>query len=276
MLQLAKITEALLPIAYCLAFGVYALAFFRRDEGFERYTRPALVTAIVIHSVLIFARTMFYGHCLVYSSFELMTMISYTVALTYLIVELTTGERGTGMFFIGLSLVLQTLSLMFSPAIEVGAANPALLTDVVGLHISTALIGYTAFAISAVYGGLYLMQYHEIRSNNFGTFYNRLPSLQLMERLSERAAVVGLVFLTIAIVIALVWLPDALPGFSYDDPKLFVTYGVWLVYSLAIAGRWVSRIEGRKRVILSLVGFAGAILSMTVINVFMSGFHRFG
>ena len=100
-----------------------------------------------------------FGHCLVYSSFELMTLFAFTISLTYLIVEIATKERGTGVFFLSLALIFQTISNMFSPGVS-ATTNSALLQDAVGLHISAAIFGYTAFAMSAVYGILYLMLYH--------------------------------------------------------------------------------------------------------------------
>ncbi len=275
MLILARICESLLPLAYCGALCAYAVAFFRRDEPLGRWRRPALLAALVIHSVLIYAQTMYHGHCLVYTPFEMMTLISFTVTLTYLIVELASGERGTGMFFIAMALLLQTASIMFSPSIEVAGADPLLLNYTVGLHISFALIGYTAFAISAVYGGLYLMLYHQIKSNRFGTFYKRLPSLQLLERMSEKSAIFGVLFLTVAIAIGMLYLPDVLPSFHYSDPKLVATMLVWGIYVASLLAKYVIKLEGRKVVILSLVGFIGTIISMTLINFVLSGFHRF-
>jgi ABC-type uncharacterized transport system permease subunit len=275
VLVLAKICEALLPLAYSAAFGIYALAFYRREEVFQRWSRPALVTALSVHTLLIYARTMYHGHCLVYTPFEMMTLISFTVTLTYLIVELATRERGTGMFFVGLALIFQTISMMFAPGVEVAGANPVLLQNIVGAHISMALIGYTAFAMSAVYGGLYLMLYRRLKGNRFGSFFQRLPSLQLLEKMSEKAALIGMGFLTVSIAIGLIWLPDVLPNFSYADPKLIATGMVWAVYAMALLAKYVVKIEGRKVVILSLVGFFGTIISMTVINLVLSGFHRF-
>lgn len=272
---IARICQSALPLVYGGAFAAYALAFFRRDVRSQQLSRVLLIAALVVHTSLIYVQTMAYGHCLVYSPFEMLTLISFTVTLTYLVVELTSGERSTGMFFTGLALLLQTVSAMFSPTVGEGVANPVLLSDAVGLHISAALIGYTAFAISAVYGGLYLMLYRSLKANRFGTFFQRLPSLQLLERMSEKSAIVGVLFLTIAIVIAMVWLPRVLPAFSYGDPKLIGTAVVWLVYVAALVAKYVIRIDGRRVVMLTLVGFIGTIVSMTVVNLFLSGFHRF-
>lgn len=275
MLTLAKLTEALLPLAYCAAVAMYAMAFLRRDERAQRWGRPAAMVALVVHSLLIFALTMYHGHCLVYTPFELMTMLSYTITLTYVVVELATGERGTGVFFLGLALVFQTVSSMFGPGVESTEPNPVLFDNNVGLHIAAGLFGYTGFAMSAVYGALYLLLYHEIKSNRFGALYNRLPSLGLLQKMGELSALMGLLFLSVAIVIALVALPDILPTFSYSDPKLIAELAIWALYAGTLLARYVLRLDGRKVMILSLIGFFGSVLSLTVINALLSGFHKF-
>ncbi|KXK52566.1 MAG: cytochrome c biogenesis protein CcsA [Chlorobi bacterium] len=275
MLTLAKLTEALLPLAYCVAVAMYGMAFLRRDERAQRWGRPAALAALAVHSLLIFALTMYHGHCLVYTPFELMTMLSYTITLTYVVVELATGERGTGVFFLGLALIFQTVSAMFSTGVDSSSPNPILLDNNVALHIAAGLFGYTGFAMSAVYGALYLLLYHEIKSNRFGALYNRLPSLGLLQTMGELSALIGLVFLSVAIVIALVALPDILPTFSYSDPKLIAELAIWTLYSGTLLARYAMRLDGRKVMILSLIGFFGSVLSLTVINALLSGFHKF-
>lgn len=256
---------------------LYGVLLFRKGEEsswVERWSRPALLAALGIHTALIYVETLTFGHCLVYSPFELMTMIAFTLSLTYLIVELVTGERGTGVFFVGLALIFQIVSSMFDYD-ATSITGSSLLNDIVGLHISAALIGYTAFAMSAVWGTLYLMQHHEIRANRFGTLYSRLPSLGLLERMSAIAAIVGLVFLSIAIVIAMLWMPDAVDGFSYTDPKVIATMIVWLLYAIALGMKYIGGVDQRRFVVLSLIGFLGIFVSMTVVNVLLSQFHDF-
>ncbi|MGE3802952.1 MAG: inner membrane protein YpjD [Candidatus Kapaibacterium sp.] len=274
MSWLINITSALLTPAYCATVAAYGISLFRKSGRAEGWSRPILIVTLLIHSVLIYAETVEFGHCLVYSPFELMTMIAFTVTLTYLIVELVTGERGTGIFFIGLALFFQILSGMFSPEMSIPANSP-LLEYVVGLHISSAIFAYSGFTMSAVWGVLYLMQHHEIKANRFGLLYNRLPSLGLLERMSAVAVIVGLVFLSIAILIALMWLPEVLPGFTYHDPKVIATVLVWILYAAAVVMKYLLRVDQRRFVILSLVGFAGLFLSMTIVNLVLSGFHDF-
>lgn len=234
-----------------------------------------LIGTLILHTALIYAETVVFGHCLVYSPFEVMTLIAFTVTLTYLIVEMVTGERGTGFFFLAIALLFQIISGMFG--MEPGTTvDASLLEDVVGLHISAAIFGYTAFTMSAVWGGLYLAQHHEIRANRFGPLYRRLPSLGLLERMSAIAVGIGVFFLAVAVTIAFLWLPDVIPGFRPDDPKVIATITIGAIYLLALVVRRFTRVGARRFIIITLVGFTGMLLSLTVVNRLLSRFHDFG
>ena len=74
---------------------------------------------------------------------------------------------------------------------------------------------------------------------------------------------------------ALTWLPEALPGFTYHDPKVIATVLVWILYAAAVVMKYLLRVDQRRFVILSLIGFAGLFLSMTIVNLVLSGFHDF-
>ena len=57
--------------------------------------------------------------------------------------------------------------------------------------------------------------------------------------------------------------------------KLIAEFAIWALYSGTLLARYALRLDGRKVMILSLVGFFGSVLSLTVINALLSGFHKF-
>src|SRR5258708_4041011 len=69
------------------------------------------------------------------------------------------------------------------------------------LHTVTAVLGYSAFAVSAIYGILFLLLYSEIRANHFSHFFRRMPPLEALGQMNIRAAGGGLALLTLAIVL---------------------------------------------------------------------------
>ena len=144
-----------------------------------------------------------------------------------------------------------------------------------GFHVSSALLGYAAITISAAYGLLYLMLYHDIKSRHFSVIYKRLPNLEMLERMSFTAIIFGFILLTIAIIVGLIWLPKAIENFSYTDPKLFGTLAIWLIYCVGLIAKKTGGWQGKRMMVLSVAGFAFALFSITIINIFFSGFHKF-
>ena len=63
--------------------------------------------------------------------------------------------------------------------------------------------------------------------------------------------------------------------FSYWDPKLVGTILIWLLYAIALGAKRGLGWQGRKTIVISLVAFGFVFLSMTVINLYLSGFHSF-
>lgn len=265
--------QVLLPFLYFATVWAYAKAFFSGSGPARKAKTPLLAVTLSAHLAYLLARTAAFEHPPITSLFEILSVIAFSISLAYLILEWKTKVKGTGYFILNLPFFFQLISsLLVKDQVYV---DPVLRSNLLGIHVSSALLGYAAITISAVYGFLYLMLYHRIKSNRFGVIYERLPNLEVLERLSFVSTAIAFVFLTVAIAVGLVWLPRAFSDFSYTDPKLVGTVLIWLVYGTGLAARKLAGWYGKRIVIVSIVGFGVAILSMTLINIFFSGFHNF-
>ena len=153
-------------------------------------------------------------------------------------------------------------------------SNDILQSELLAFHIVSALLGYSAFALSAIYGLLYVILYKKIRTRTFDNIYRNLPNLESLESLTFKAIIVGFVALTLVITIGFVWLPQAFPEISYTDAKVLGTFFIWLLYGIGLAAKKFVGFQGRRIAILSIVGFLVTFLSMALSNV-ISGFHKF-
>jgi ABC-type uncharacterized transport system permease subunit len=261
------------PLLYAGLVTLYAVSFFGALPSVERLKRPALLGTILIHLAYLFARTATFDHPPITSVFEIMTVLAACIAIAYTYIEVRTQVTNTGFFILVLALVFQVVSSLFIRDLTV---IPVYLHSLVlGFHVSTALLGYTAISLSAVYGFLYLLLYSEIKSSRFGLIYSRLPNLEMLETMSHKAVVFGFVTLSLAIGIGVMWLPRVFKDFSYLDPKLVGTMVIWFLYAVGLGAKRRLGLQGRKMMILSLVAFGFVFLSMTVINLYLSGFHSF-
>lgn len=273
MIQSIDIINLLLPIFYFFTFMVYAYDFFNEKKFVNDAKRIVLFISLILHVYYLIARTIEYNHPPITSKFEIFSIIAFSIAFSYFILELLTDIRGTGSFIILFSFVFQLVSSVF---IEHNYIVPEVLRNrLLGIHVINALLGYSGITMSAVYGILFLLLYKNLKSNKFGLVFNRLPSLEILEKLNFYSAIIGFVLLTFAIIIGVLWLPSAFPNFSYFDPKLIGTFIVWLVYGIGIARKLFGNLYGRKVILFSLIGFAVAMISLIVTNTLAKTFHSF-
>ncbi len=273
MITVVDVLVVGIPLLYAFLVGIYAISFFRSAPVVERYKTPLLVFTVVCHAAYIMARTVAFDHPPVTTVFEIMTMLAICIAIAYTYIELRTKASNTGLFILLLAFIFQTVSsFSIKDLMEV---KEILRSRLLGFHVASALLGYTAISLSAVYGSLYLLLYREIKSSRFGLIYSRLPNLEMLEKMSTKSEIFGFVMLTIAIIVGLAWLPRAFDNFSYFDPKLIGTMVIWVLYAIGLAAKRMLGWQGRKTMVLSLIAFGFVFLSMTVVNLYMSGFHSF-
>jgi len=245
-------------------------------KGGKRFTnskRLFLFITLLVHSIYLFTRTIHFNHPPITNVFEIFTVLAFSVGFSYFILELVTDIRGTGPFIIIIALFFQIISSLFiEDLVEV---KEVLRSNLLGIHVVSALIGYSGITISAVYGFLYLVLYKDIKLNKFGLIFNRLPSLEVLEKLSFYSATIGFVLLSIAIIIGIIWLPKAFPDYSYADPKLIGSFLVWILYSIGILNKVFGKWQGKRVILFSILGFVIAILSTTLTNFLASSFHSF-
>jgi len=263
----------LLPILYAVTFFIYSYDFMKGVKGLANSKRLFLFVTLLIHIFYIALRTVEFDHPPITNVFEIFTILAFCISFAYFIIEMLTDIRGTGPFIIIFSICFQLISSLFIEDLEV--VKDVLRSNLLGSHVLSALLGYSGITISAVYGFLYLMLYKEIKLNKFGLIFNRLPNLEVLERLSFFSAVFGFVFLTVAIVIGIIWLPRAFPHFSYADPKLIGTSLSWIIYGTGILFKFIGKWRGKKVVLFSILGFALALLSTAVTNFLSLSFHSF-
>ena len=273
MHDLITLLEVLLPVLYFGTLWTYARAFFGNLKQAEILKTRLLFATLTFHLGYIILRTIAHRHPPITSIFEILSLIAFTIVLVYTYIEMKTGNSATGYFILILPFFFQLISSIFIK--ELSDVPPILQSNLLGFHVSSAFLGYAAITISAVYGLLYLMLYHDIKSKQFGVIYKRLPNLETLERMSFTATVFGFILLTIAIIVGIIWLPMAIDNFSYADPKLLGTITIWCIYGIGLAAKKVIGWQGRRIIVLSVVGFAFAMLSITIVNLFFTGFHKF-
>ena len=273
MKDVINFSNILLPFLYIITFGFYAYDFMKGGKKFSNSKRLFLFLTLLFHLFYLLLRTIQFDHPPITNVFEIFTLLAFSISFSYFILELVTDIRGTGPFIIIISILFQVISSIYIK--ELVQVKEVLRSHLLGIHVFSALLGYSAITIAAVYGFLYLILYKEIKLNKFGLIFDRLPSLDVLEKMSFYSAVIGFILLSIAIIIGIIWLPKAFPKFSYADPKLIGTAIVWILYGIGILSKVFGKWQGKKVIVLSIIGFLIAIMSTILSNFLAHSFHSF-
>jgi ABC-type uncharacterized transport system permease subunit len=271
----------LVPLGlYGVALAAYVWHFARRSTAVGRAATTVLVFAALSHTFVIGMQTVEYGHVPMGGPTSAISTFVWLLALAYLYTEMTTEERGMGIFILPLLVALQVIPASV-PGIEKRSA--VLAGPLFDIHVSSLLFAYASFALACVIGITYVLLFKEIKAKHLGIFYARLPSLQALDRMNQRAIVIGWVFLTIGMVAGVVWTAQGraygqttqFQAMSLQDPKIFVALVCWAVYSFEVFAARRIGWGGRRAAYLSALGFAIVLLNFVPISYFVTNSHKF-
>jgi ABC-type transport system involved in cytochrome c biogenesis permease subunit len=264
----------LVPLAlYAAAFVAYGWHFARRTPLVGRTATTILVAATLAHTFIIGMETMEAGQVPVGGATSFISMFVWLLAVAYLYTEVTTDERAMGVFILPLLVALQAIPALKGDA---EAHSAVLRGPLFGVHVSSLLFAYASFALACVIGITYVLLFKEIKTKHLGFFYARLPSLQVLDQMNQRAIVVGWVFLTIGLVAGLAFAIQArVPSMlSLEDPKILVAVICWAVYSFELFAARRIGWAGRRTAYLSALGFAIVLLNFVPIS-YLTSSHKF-
>ena len=270
------------PLAFYVAACVtYIWHFAHRQPVIGRMATTLLVAAALAHTFVIGMETMEAGQIPIAGTTSAISTFVWLLTLAYLYTEMTTDERAMGTFILPLLVAFQSI-----PALRpvVRAANPVLQGPLFSVHVSSLMFAYASFALAFVIGITYVLLFKEIKTKHLGFFYARLPSLQVLDSMNQRAVFVGWTALTIGLIVGWVWTPQAridaagdprVQAITLFDPKIFLSLVCWAVYSFeTFAARRIGW-GGRRTAYLSALGFAIVLLNFVPISYFVTNSHDF-
>jgi len=201
-----------------------------------------------------------------------MWLFGWLLAVTYLCLEIYHRQRTVGAFVLPI-----ILAFFFTAYLVPDHPHPPAAAHgvVFALHVTLSILAYAAFALSCVLSLMYLAEERFLRIRKLGDVVWRLPSLELLERMSHTSVLLGLITITAGTALGYLAV-DRQPGQpAYFDPKYVVTLVVLLLYvayfQLARTTAW----RGARASKLCVFNFVLVILSFTVVNLYFSQHHRY-
>lgn len=278
MLTALQLLNVLLPLGYLLSAVAYLMVFLGSPDWFRRWATPLTTFVAGSHLVYLVLCTLTFQHVPMANAWESFTFVAFAMILVYLALEWRWKDKATGVFVLAPVLFFQILSSAF--VTHTRQVAEILRSPLFGVHVSSALVGYVAFSVAAVYGTMYILLYRELKKHRVGLIFRRLPSLETLSRLNVGAILLGWFGLTVAGILGVVWadrLTSAgeLEGNFYTDPKFLLTAVLWALAGVTLGGRFLLRWPNRQLAYLSLLAFFLMVGTSLAVNLVLPSFHQF-
>jgi len=273
-----------LPLAfYVLALAAYSVHFTGRTPVAGRTATMLLVGGAVAHTFVIGMQTMEAGHVPFAGTTQAISTFVWLLVLAYLYTEVTTDERSLGIFILPIVVALQLLPALRGSSVE--PRSPVLEHPLFWTHVAAMLGAYASFALAAVIGITYVLQFKELKGKHLVFFFTRLPSLQVLDVMNSRTIFIGWLLMTVGLAAGALWVNQALAiapsdprvqAMSLSDPKISVALMTWIVYTFQLVARRAIGWRGRRAAYVSAIGFAIILLNFVLVSYFLTDSHNFG
>lgn len=263
MEPLARALHAVVPVLWTAAACTYFTVFLRDDEGASRWAVRLAVLAALAH-VAELAASWGAGVPPLVVPGALIGGMGLAAAVVYLVVERRVHRRTIGIFAVGPAAVLATAGAAVGTPLQPPPQGfpPAQ----VSLHVAGAILGYGGLLLAAIFGALLLAQRRALRARRFGLFWERLPSVELLDAFTANSLGTGTLFLTATIGLGHATRHAAERTGTYWDAKVIATNALWALCLGVFAARKLRGLRPPATAAAALVLFGLALFNMFAVD----------
>ncbi|HMF63318.1 MAG TPA: cytochrome c biogenesis protein CcsA [Edaphobacter sp.] len=258
-----------------LLYGIAALAVLPAalyDRPRWRHIAiPATVAALLFHFVSLAEMLIAAHHRLPVDTHETQALLSLLLALAFVLVYWRYRTVSLGIFILPVCFLLGLVPA-FRPDQET-APFPQFHAGWIFLHIALLLAAYAALSLSLLASLLYLVQERRLKSKSAPSGAAWLPPLETIDQIALKTLLFGLPCMTGGLLIGSLIAQQTIGPSYFLDPKVLLSFAMWLAYVGMIYIRRHSGLRGRRAVYLSSFIFM-VVLAVWAANE-LSVVHRF-
>lgn len=232
---MADITMARLHEAMVILYAV-SLVFYFIDYLYKE--KKASRIAMTLLGVVWLLQTVFLGlYIFETQRFPILTLFEGIYFYAWLLVTLSIVLRifyrfDFAVFFINIiGFIFMTIHTFAPVQIERSPVGEALVSELLLIHITFAILSYVAFSLSFVFSALHLVMYRLLKKKKWTKQWSNLPSLGQTESGMTISILVGISLLFVSLVLGLQWAYISLDQFSLLDMKIIGSFILLIVYS---------------------------------------------
>ena len=270
MLQIENTLFTVVMLAYFAAMILYFAFIAVKKDGVARIAVGLQAAGLLLHTAALICRGIGAGRLPLTNQYEFATSFAWGLCLVSLIFIVRFKFPVLGAFAAPVTFLVIGYAAMQSK--EVRQLMPALRSNWLGFHVSTAIIAYGAFGVSFAVALIFLMR-ERMADNHF--IRTHVPDKEKLDMIGYRAVTLGLLFLTFTIITGAIWAERAWGSYWSWDPKETWSLVTWIIYAVYLHLRIRRSWEGRSAAVFAAIGFICVLFTYIGVNTFLPGIHSY-
>lgn len=137
--------------------------------------------------------------------------------------------------------------------------------DMLLVHVVLLMAGYLMLMLAFGAAVAHLLTLWSLKRKRSLALLQKLPPLEVTERLVSRWVLIGLPLLTLGMLVGVIWAKWEERA-AWTDPKVLASVLTWIIFAAYLHARWVRRWEAMALHWLIIVGFACLLLTFFIMR----------
>ena len=270
MLQVENILFTAAMLAYFAAMVFYFIFLAAKKEKMAKIAGFIQLGGFILHTIALVCRGIGAGRLPLTNQYEFATSFAWGLCLVSLLFVWKYRFPVLGAFAAPVIFIIIGYAAMQSK--DVHELMPALRSNWLGFHVSTAIIAYGSFGVCFVLSLIFLMR-DRMKDQSF--LGKHVPDREKLDMISYRSVTLGLMFLTFTIITGAIWAERAWGSYWSWDPKETWSLITWIIYAIYLHLRIRRGWKGRSAAVFAVIGFICVIFTYIGVNTFLPGIHSY-
>jgi len=259
-------------VLYAVSLVFYFIDYLNKDRMAHRSAFWILIVVYVMQTVFLVMYIVETKRFPILSLFEGIYFYAWLLITLSILLHLF-SKVGHAVFMINvIGFIFMTIHTFAPTQISNSAVGEALISELLFIHISFAILSYVAFSMSFVFAILYLILYKLLKKRKWSKQFGRLPSLQQAATGFKIGIITGIPFLLISLILGVQWAYIALDEWSLFDMKIIGSFFILIVYAVVLLFMQMGRLRGNNAAWANIFAFLFVIINFFLGST-LSGFH---
>ncbi|MDZ5470785.1 cytochrome c biogenesis protein (plasmid) [Bacillus sp. 31A1R] len=253
-------------VLYAFSVLLYFIDFLHHNRKANRFAFWLLAFVWVLQTAFLFFYMVKTGRFPVLTIFEGLYFYAWVLITLSLGINRLLRVDFIVFFTNVLGFIIMAIHTFAPVQFESEVMAQQLVSELLLIHITIAILSYGAFSLSFVFSLLYLIQYDLLKRKKWGTRLLRITDLSKLEHMSYVLNVIGVPMLMLALILGVQWAYIKLPNMIWYDPKVVGSFSVLLVYSMYLYLKVGKGMYGKSLALWNIASFL-----IVLINFFLFG-----